>query len=49
MLFQRSLNEDLKSETSGDFGKMILALANGDRDESVDIDPGPGCIDQLRS
>ncbi|CAL4061121.1 unnamed protein product [Meganyctiphanes norvegica] len=39
MMFGRKLEEDLKSETSGDFGRMILALANGDRDESADIDP----------
>merc|ERR1719187_1537006 len=39
MMFRRKLEDDLKSETSGDFGRMIISLANGDRDESADIDP----------
>lgn len=34
-LYGKPLLDDLKSETSGDFSKLLLALASGDRSESA--------------
>ena len=33
-MFDRDLVEDIKSENSGDFGRMLVSLASGGRDNS---------------
>ncbi len=33
-MFDRDLVEDIKSETSGDFGRLLISLASGGRDNS---------------
>jgi len=37
-LYERSLADDLRDETSGDFKHLLLALVLGERDELLDID-----------
>ena len=36
--YGRSLEKDLKSDTSGNFRKLMISLANGTRDETSDVD-----------
>lgn len=37
-VYKKSLGDDISSETSGDFRKALLTLADGRRDESVKVD-----------
>jgi len=37
-MFDRSLADDLRDETSGDFKHLLLALVIGERDELMDVD-----------
>jgi len=37
-MFERSLADDLRDETSGDFKHLLLALVIGERDELFDVD-----------
>ncbi|XP_037685996.1 annexin A3 [Choloepus didactylus] len=37
-VYKKSLGDDISSETSGDFRKALLTLANGQRDESLMVD-----------
>ncbi|XP_069868700.1 annexin A3 isoform X2 [Dipodomys merriami] len=37
-VFKKSLGDDISSETSGDFRKALLTLADGRRDESLKVD-----------
>lgn len=36
--YKKSLGDDIRSETSGDFRKALLTLADGKRDESLKVD-----------
>uniref|UniRef100_A0A8C4WXL6 Annexin n=2 Tax=Eptatretus burgeri TaxID=7764 RepID=A0A8C4WXL6_EPTBU len=38
-VFGRDLEDDLRSETSGDVEKLFVALAQGNRDTGFDVDP----------
>ena len=37
-MYERSLVDDLRDETSGDFKHLLLALINGNRDELFEVD-----------
>ena len=37
-VYKRTLLEDLTSETSGDFRKLLVSMATSDRDESYTVD-----------
>jgi len=37
-VYKKSLGDDISSETSGDFRKALLTLADGRRDESLKVD-----------
>lgn len=39
-MYGRSLEKDLKSDTSGDFRRLVLLLLQGKRPESTDVDMG---------
>ncbi|XP_034565229.1 annexin A3b [Notolabrus celidotus] len=41
----KSMIHDLKSEVSGDYGKALLILAEGKRDESTSVDPAKAKAD----
>ena len=37
-MFDRDLVEDIKSEQSGDLGRLLVSLASGGRDNSQTVD-----------
>jgi annexin A7/11 len=45
--FGKSLDKDLREDTSGNFRKLLLSLSNGTRDESNDLDHYTARIDAL--
>lgn len=45
--YEKALEKDLRSETSGNFKKLLLSLSNGTRDESFIIDLYAARVDAL--
>lgn len=48
LVYGRSLEDDLRDDTSGNFKRLMVSLSCGNRDESFDINPSAAMEDARR-